>query len=85
MCAHLAVRWVDMLEPAMNFYRRLYKLDWLEPLDRKGPDGRFDYYVLLEDDTPIVKKLGLSVVYTDAVSGAIVAVPGGRFPGTAIQ
>ena len=72
--ARVGVTW--QLEPGMNFYRRLYKLDWLEPLTRKGPDGDYDYYVLLPEDAPLIKKRGLSVVYSDSLSGASLAVPG---------
>ena len=59
----------------MNFYRRMYKLDWLAPVTRQGADGDFDYYVLLPGDAPLVKKLGLAVLYSDSLSGAALAVP----------
>ncbi len=68
------------LEPSLNFYRRLYKLDWLEPVTRKGPDADYDYYVLLGGDAPLVEKRGLSVLYRDRQSGATLAAPGKTRP-----
>jgi 4-amino-4-deoxy-L-arabinose transferase-like glycosyltransferase len=62
------------LEPGMNFYRRMYKLDWMEPPTRNGADGDFDYYVLTARDTPLIKKRGLSVIFSDHVSGTVLAV-----------
>lgn len=74
----VGVTW--MIEPSMNFYRRMYKLDWLEPLTRNGADGEFDYYVLLAEDAPLIAKRGLSVLYSDSLSGASLAVPGRAGP-----
>jgi hypothetical protein len=68
------------LEPSMNFYRRMYGLTWMEPLNRHGPAGSFDYYVLLPPETSLADKLGLSVLYRDALSEAVLAVPGGGNP-----
>ena len=68
------------LEPAINFYRRLYKLDWMQPVTRETPDGHHDYYVLTEQDTPLIEKLGLTVLFVDAGSGTALAVPGTRPP-----
>ena len=70
------IHWV--LEPSLNFYRRIYKLDWMAPLDRRGPDGDYDYYVLLgeEGGVPLIKKRGLRVLYSGAVSGVYLAEPG---------
>jgi hypothetical protein len=70
----VGISWV--LEPSMNFYRRMYNLDWMEPLDRKGPDGDFDYYMLTEQDVRLIKSKDLSVLYADEPSGITLAVPG---------
>lgn len=70
-----------MLEPSMNFYRRIWKLDWLAPLDRKGADGDFDVYVLLSENSALVGKRSLRVLFTDRVSGAVVAEPASRGSG----
>jgi hypothetical protein len=64
-----------MLEPSMNFYRRIWKLDWLAPLHRKGADGGFDVYVLLSENASLVQKRNLRVLYTDKVSGVVLAEP----------
>jgi len=69
-----------VLEPAINFYRRLYKLDWMQPVTRDTPDGSYDYYVLTEQDTPLIEKLGLTVLFVDAGCGTALAVPGRRLP-----
>jgi hypothetical protein len=69
----VGVNW--KLEPSMNFYRELYDLHWMEPLDRKGPAGSFDYYVLLPTDAALVEKLNLSVIHKDEISQARLAVP----------
>ncbi len=66
-----------MLEPSMNFYRRVYNLEWMTPLDRKGPNGDYDYYVLLDGEAPLIKKRGLRVLYDNRVSGIYLAEPGG--------
>ena len=64
------------LEPSLNFYRQKYRLGWLQNISREGPAGVYDYYVLEGDDTRLVEELGLAVVYRDAVSEAVLAVPG---------
>jgi uncharacterized membrane protein len=76
----VGIHW--MLEPSMNFYRRIWKLNWLAPLDRKGADGDFDAYVLLGENSALVETRNLRVLFADRVSGAIVAVPAGRGGGT---
>ncbi len=63
------------LEPSVNFYRKLYKLDWMEPLDRKGPDRDAGYYILLEEDRALIRKRGLFVLYSDKLSGTALAIP----------
>jgi hypothetical protein len=65
------------LEPSMNFYRRRYRLDWMEPLDRRGADGEFDYYILHAADARLIKTRGLRVLYANRLSDVHLAVPGG--------
>jgi uncharacterized membrane protein len=64
-----------------NFYRRMYQADWMAQVERDpGPAmGGFDYYVLLPEDREPTKKLGLHVIYRDAISNQEVAV-GGNLP-----
>lgn len=68
----MGVHW--QFEPSVNFYRRLYRLDWLKPVDRSGPDGDFDYYYLGYTDTGLVEKRGLRPLLTDAEAQVIFAV-----------
>ena len=67
----LASSW--MLEPSLNFYRRMYRLDWLEPVARGDAAAPADYRVLEAADRPLVEKLRLAVLYQDPVSGAVLA------------
>lgn len=69
----VGISWV--YEPSLEFYRRLYKLDWIAPFTREGPEGNYDYYVLLPSDAPLLKQEGLRVLYKDPLSGAILAEP----------
>jgi hypothetical protein len=62
------------LAPSLNFYRQRYGLRWLAPVDRGGPDGEFDYYILVPRDRGVIDKRGLRVLSTDPVSQQILAV-----------
>lgn len=72
----LGVNW--LFEPALNFYRHRYHLDWIEPVTRAGPDGDYDYYVLLPKDAPAMEKMHLRPLYRDPVSEATLAAPARR-------
>jgi hypothetical protein len=50
------------VEATLNFYRRMYRWDWLEPV-KSDPNGDFDYYYLMSRDFGIVKQRGLKVVF----------------------
>jgi len=69
----VGVTW--FFEPSMNFYRRLYGLDWMAPLTRDGPDGAYDYFIVQGEEAAMVKKRGWRRLYTDPISGAVLAVP----------
>jgi hypothetical protein len=58
----------------INFYRRRFRLDWLKPVDRRGPDGDFDYYYLGYTDTGLVAKRQLRTLLVDAGANAVLAV-----------
>jgi hypothetical protein len=58
----------------LNFYRRMYRLDWMQPVDRSPADSSFDYYVALPDDAAKLDQLPVTKIYEDAVTHAIVAV-----------
>ena len=66
--------WV--LEPSLNFYRLRYRLNW-EPVDRGGPEKPGDIIVVTEENKASIGRMGLRVIYKDAVSGTVVALPNG--------
>jgi hypothetical protein len=72
-----AVGMTWLAEPAFNFYRIRFGLDWLMPATRKGPVGDYDYYVLLGQDRELVRHLGLVEIARDDVAGSILAQPAG--------
>jgi uncharacterized membrane protein len=63
----LGITWY--YEPAINFYRKTKKLDWLQEVDRSGAAGNFDcYYVAKEDpdysklgDKKVIKEYGIPI------------------------
>ena len=63
------------LEPGLNFYRVVQRLDWMAAVERRTPARGDDYYVLLLQDAGLVDALGLRVLYRDPVVGTTVAVP----------
>lgn len=67
----LGVTW--QLEPAVNFYRIKWRLGWMEPVYRQSPDADNDYYLLLFGDRALVERRGLKTIFSDAVSGAVLA------------
>ena len=68
----LGVSWP--LAPSINFYRMTLMLDRIQPVDRRGPGGDFDYYVLAERDTRLVETEHLHRLMEYPVSGAVLAV-----------
>jgi hypothetical protein len=73
--AHQAVRvgatW--QLEPSINFYRKTWALDWMAPVDRSGPQGDYDYYVLALGDAGLAKAQHLQKLYGSRRSETILA------------
>jgi len=67
-----AVTW--QLEEGLNFYRRMYRLDWMQPVDRSPADSSFDYFVALPDDAAKLDPLPVRKIYEDTATHAIVAV-----------
>ncbi len=72
----LVVRTSWVLEPSLNFYRLLYRLNW-EPVDRSGPEKPGDIIVVSEENKASIERMGLRVIYKDALSGTVVALPNG--------
>lgn len=61
------------LEPSFNFYRDTRKLDWLPRFDRSGLRGDYDYYVVISQDSNIVKERNLTEIFRGPASGTILA------------
>jgi Dolichyl-phosphate-mannose-protein mannosyltransferase len=70
----LVVRASWVLEPSLNFYRVLYRLNW-DPVDRSGLERSGDIIVVTDENKAWIGRFGLRVIYKDAVSGTVVALP----------
>ena len=63
----VGVTW--LYDSSTNFYRAKYNLTWLEPATRDGPDGSYDYYLILgdnwwgEDEMLVFDKYNLTYKY----------------------
>ena len=67
----LGVSWP--LEPVVNFYRTTWDLNWLDAVDREGPDRDFDFFLLMADDLPLVEGRGLQMLKSDDLSRVVLA------------
>jgi hypothetical protein len=62
------------LQPSVNFYRTIWHLNWLAPMDRTAaPPPGYDYYAFTETDRHYVDSLGLSVIYVDGDAHTVLA------------
>lgn len=69
----ISANWAEV--PGLNFYRKMYGLDWWEPVERKEriePIG--DYFVFFPSDQALLAQHRLTVLYTDPLSSATLAV-----------
>jgi hypothetical protein len=74
----LGISWP--LEPSLNFYRVTRGYQWMAPVDRRGPNGDYDYYVVtppmkdlkLDDNAALTGKVK---IYEGPVSHTILAAP----------
>lgn len=73
--ADIRVSTSRLLQPSLNFYRRRYHMNRLARLNGDAIDRPADYYILLPEDSTIVKARHLTVVYRDPVSMQILAKP----------
>jgi hypothetical protein len=62
------------LEPSLNFYRTTWALNWMQPVDRSGPVGDYDYYVLALGDRGLMDSRHLHKLYDSPRSAVILAV-----------
>ena len=70
--APLTIRASWPLEPSLNFYRALYRLNW-QPVDRGPLDRPGDFVILIPEDRDWLARLHLRPLYEDAVSGEVLA------------
>jgi hypothetical protein len=64
-----------LLCEGVNYYRSILGLDWLEPMQRTGPEGDFDFYALLDEDLPVAQRKGLRIIFHHSLAGSYLAVP----------
>lgn len=64
-----------LLCEGVNYYRSILGLEWLEPMQRTGPEGDFDYYALLDEDLPVAQRKGLRIIFHHPLAGSYLAVP----------
>lgn len=67
----LGVSWT--FEPSVKFYIVKDNIRCIAFPDRKGPDGRYDFYYLRDSDVGILTKRHLKLVRSFAVSGSYLA------------
>lgn len=66
------------LEPSLNFYRKLWRMNWMAPVRREKPDREATHYVLLTEDHGLIVRRRLRVLFEDPFSGVVLAVPRDR-------
>jgi hypothetical protein len=71
--ARVGINWV--FQPSMDFYIVTRKMTSVRRTHRKGPDGVFDYYYILDTDRHVVDKYGLRVVEQYPLAKSLLAVP----------
>ena len=66
--ARLGVSWT--LQATSNYYRKRYRLDWIDPVtDSRMDRGGFDFYILvLPDDQSTLDRVPLKILYRDPIS-----------------
>ena len=72
VASRMGISWV--YEASVLYYARVGHMDWLAQVTREDPrSGEFDYYYLAPDDQALVAQRGLTVLYRDPLSNAILA------------
>nr|HPQ42172.1 hypothetical protein [bacterium] len=75
----LGANWIN--EPALNYYIIFrFDLRWMRGVDRSGPDGNYNYYILQEADRHLIDTLNLKVLERFPVSGTTLAACAGPPP-----
>jgi hypothetical protein len=65
-----------VMSHSLEFYRRLYAIDWVAPITRAPLNCLYDYYVIREVDTPEIARLHPRVLYRDDAAQTLIAEPG---------
>jgi hypothetical protein len=56
----LGLSW--FFEPSVNYYILKNELKWVNPVDRSGPVGEYEYYYILEEDIAKIEKYNLTLI-----------------------
>lgn len=64
----LGITW--LFEPSINFYRETKSLNWLEPVNRDGLNGNYDYYYVELNDLNSFDTTNKILLKTYPISGA---------------
>jgi len=65
-----------MLAPSLNFYRDRFRLQWILPVTREGPEGGCNYYLLLPQDHELLARYEMRPILDDCISGLALGRPG---------
>jgi hypothetical protein len=65
-----------VMSHSLDFYRRLYGMDWVAPITRAPLNCLYDYYVLREVDAPEIARFHPRVLYRDDAAQTLIAEPG---------
>lgn len=68
----IGVTW--QLEPAMNYYRFRFGVDWIPLIDRSSPDGEYDVYYVAQHERYVVEKRELTAIEEYPISGCVLAL-----------
>jgi hypothetical protein len=69
----VGANWI--FEQSLNYYRIRLRMNAMVPVTDKGPDGAYDYYLLMPEDWPVAERRGLRVIREHEFSRAILAEP----------
>jgi len=58
---NLGIHW--WFEPAINYYIIKEKIDWLNRVNRSGPEGRYDYYYLRKPNKHLIDDYNLTLIH----------------------
>ena len=53
-----------MFEPAMNYYKYRWKLDWMQPLDRNGLNDKDNFVYIMPEDSAKIEHKNYSIIFS---------------------